>query len=164
MTNVTPLNAGATGVKTCVVCCKLPHGLILESGYSFTTNGAVVRLPEYKRVQLAGANQSTLQIAEQNPGIALVSRPHFRAGITINVDEAFYDKWVKDHADSNIVKNRQIWKCKSLAEARGMSTDDSERKIGVEPLSQITREKDAGAGTGFTPPTVSDIGPRTEEL
>jgi hypothetical protein len=164
MTNVTPLNAGATGTKTCVVCCKLPHGLILESGYSFTTNGAVVRSPEYKRVKLAGSNQSTLQLAAQNPGLTVVSRPHFRAGITINVDEAFFDKWVKDHADSNIVKNRQIWKCKSLAEAQGQARDDTERTSGVEPLAQTKREKDSGAGTGFTPPTVSDIEPRTEEV
>lgn len=133
------LNAGATGTKTCIVCCKLPHGLILESGYSIK-NGNVVRLPEYKRVTLAGSNLTTLQIAAENPGAPVVSSPRVRAGITVNVDEAFFDKWVKDHYDSNLVRNNLIWKCATLAEAQAKSLDDAARPMGMEARAQVVKE------------------------
>ena len=160
MTNVTPLNQNDTGVKTCIVLCKSPNGLILEGGYTFV-NSTVVRTPSYKRVVLAGANQAARQLAAENPGMMLVSRPHMRAGITINVDEAFFDKWVADHADSNIVRNKMIWKAKSLDEAQGMATDDTERKTGWEARPQVSAEK-VEFGRGFNP-SVSQIEPRTED-
>lgn len=122
---------------TCVVCCKLPNGLILESGYSIE-NGNVVRLATYKRVVLAGANAAIMRLAAETQQVP-VSPKNARAGITINVDEAFYDKWVKDHADSNIVRNKQIWKCKSLSEAQAMVMDDLERKSGWESREQIAK-------------------------
>jgi hypothetical protein len=147
-----PLNAGDTGVKTCVVCCKIPSGLIIEAGYT-VQGGQLIRLPSYKRVRLQGPNAHTLAAAAA-AGAIPVSRPYFTAGITVNVDEAFFDKWVADHREGNIVKNRQIWKCKSLAEAQGQVTDDTQRKIGLEPrtpLTQSAAERDKAFGSGFTP-------------
>lgn len=133
------LNAGHTGSKTCVVLCKLPHGLILESGYS-VKNGNVVRTPEYKRVKLAGSNLVTLQIAAENPGAPVVSTKHVRAGITVNVDESFFDAWAKAHYDSNLIRNRLVTKCENLAEAQAKAMDDAQRPMGMEPRPQVTKE------------------------
>jgi hypothetical protein len=158
MQNSTPHNAGATGTKTCVVLNKLPHGLWIEGGYSFQ-NSNVVRSPEYRRVMLAGANQSSMEFAAENPGVQLVSKKYFKAGVTVNVDEAFYDKWVKDHADGNIVRNKLLIKCRNLAEAMGMAKDDEQRTTGLEPRSQVPALTDKSLGTGFVPPNVSQISP-----
>jgi len=128
------LNAKHSGSATCAVLCKLSNGLILESGYSLTAGG-VSRSAEYRRVTLAGANLVTMQHAEQNPGAPIVSTPFLRAGITVNVEEAFVDKWIKDHADSNIVRNKLVIKCKNLAEAQGMADADHQRKTGWEARS-----------------------------
>jgi len=163
MQNSTPHNAGATG-KTCVVLNKLPHGLWIEGGYSFQ-NSNVIRSPEYRRVLLAGANQSSMEFAAENPGVQLVSKKYFKAGVTVNVDEAFFDKWVKDHADGNIVRNKLLIKCRNLSEAMGMAKDDEQRTTGWEPRSPVTQtaaERDKALGTGFVP-NVSQIGPRTDD-
>lgn len=126
------LNAKHSGSATCVVCCKLPTGLILESGWVMSPHSVgISKGLNYKRVVLAGANQQTVQHAAANHLIP-VSSGVSRAGITINVDEAFFDAWVKSHPNSNIVKNRQIWKCKTLAEAQASVLDDAERKTGWE--------------------------------
>jgi len=163
MQNSTPLDAGDHGTKTCAVCCLTPGGLILEGGYVFA-NSNVVRTPSYKRLTLAGPNRAVLELIAQNPGMPLVSSKNFRAGITVNCDEAFVDAWIKSHADSNIVRNRHIWKCKNLAEAQASVAEDFGRRNGWEPLPQVPvlTDKDKSFGAGFVPPNVSQVSQRTE--
>lgn len=142
-TNSTEIsNGGAKSGATCFVLCKLPTGLIIESGYTFEKNGiGISRLPSYKRVMLAGANKRILELARQaGPNQVPTSPKNMQAGITANVDEAFFDKWVFDHKDSNIVKNRLVWKCKTLAEAQAQAIDDLERTTGMEARSQVQKE------------------------
>ena len=53
--NSTAANGGDTANKTCFVLCKLPTGLIIESGYTFPKNGiGIARLPNAreKRIRL----------------------------------------------------------------------------------------------------------------
>lgn len=118
-------------MKTCTVGCKLQNGLILESGYT-VKHGNVVRLAEYKRVRIHGANQSRLV----NDVVA--APQFFTAGITEGVDEDFFDKWCKDHQDSNIVRNKLIWKEASKADAQAHAIDTIQQRIGFEPLNQKT--------------------------
>jgi hypothetical protein len=136
------LNGGTTTGATCFVLCKLPTGLIIESGYTFAKNGiGISRLPNYKRVILAGANKRILELARQaGPNQVPTSPKNFQAGITANVDEAFFDKWVHDHKFSNIVKNRLVWKCKTLAEAQAQAIDDLDRTTGMEARPQVQKE------------------------
>jgi hypothetical protein len=119
-------------------------------------------LPEYKRVILAGANQKTMRLARENPGVAMVSHPQMRVGVTENVDEAFFDKWVADHAQSNIVRNGLIFKMKNVREVEARGKDEEQKKTGAEPLPQVSSEKATVFGNGFTPPTVSQITQRSE--
>lgn len=129
------------------VGCKLSNGLVLESGYSIV-NGNVARLPEYKRVRLAGANKSRL--------ISGITKAplHFEPGITENVDEAFFDQWCKDHSDSNIVKNKLIWKMPKKSEAIAKAVDLTEQPTGFEPRDQSKlggglKKFDPDADVGF---------------
>lgn len=142
-TNSTEIsNGGAKSGATCFVLCKLPTGLIIESGYTFEKNGiGISRLPSYKRVMLAGANKRILELARQaGPNQVPTSPKNMQAGITANVDEAFFDKWVHDHRDSNIIKNRLVWKCKTLADAQAQAMDDLERTAGMEARPQVQKE------------------------
>ena len=120
-------------MKICTVGCKLPNGIILESGY-VVENGNVVRSPDYKRIVLAGANQEHLRTSREDR-ILLPARLRFKPGITENVDEDVFDAWIAAHPDSNIVKNKLIWKAKNRTEALAIAAAD-ERKIGLEPLDQ----------------------------
>ncbi len=77
---------------------------------------------------------------QAGPNQVPVSPARLRAGITANVDEAFFDKWVHDHKFTNIVKNRLIWKAKTLAEAQAQAVDDLDRTTGMEARSQVQKE------------------------
>lgn len=135
-------NAGTTGTKTCVVWCKLPNGLIIEAGWDII-NGNLIKTPgKYKRQFLAGANQAVMNFAEESGQVPIAPKNH-KGGITVNVDEAFFDAWVSAHKDTNIVLNRMIGKCKSIGEARALVQDDSQRRTGWEPRPQITVESSA---------------------
>lgn len=135
------LNAKHSGSATCVVCCKLPNGLILEAGWLMVPNSVgVSKGPNYRRVTLAGANLQTIENAAAN-NLIPISSGVTRAGITVNVDEAFFDAWVKSHPNSNIVKNRQIWKCKTLAEAQASVIDDMKRKNGWESRDPMVGQR-----------------------
>jgi hypothetical protein len=115
-------------MATVTVGCKLPNGLIIESGYTFAA-GQVVRLPNYKRQILNGANST------RPPGVRAVSPVNHEPGITENVDEEFFDKWVADHRDSNIVKNGLIFKMKNKHEATARAKDEAQKRTGFEPLN-----------------------------
>lgn len=111
------------------VGCKLPQGLILEMGYSIE-GGNVVQGPDYQRVALNGASQhSTIVGTLRSP-----SPTDLRPGITNGVDEELFDAWVKQHANTNIVKNGLIFKAKNAAEATAMANDLTKKKTGFEPV------------------------------
>lgn len=120
------------------VGCKLPNGLVLESGYKLE-NGSIVRTDKYTRVMLAGANQRVAQLVEAG-GVPVAPRD-LMPGITDNVDEGFFDQWVKDHADSNIVRNNLIWKVKNRNEAAAAAKTEVQRKIGLESFDASDKSK-----------------------
>jgi hypothetical protein len=128
-------------MATVTVGCKLPNGLILESGYT-VDNGNVVRTPEYKRLKLNGANQSRFTIVQSLDGKSVreLANPkaplHLEPGITENVDEAFFDKWVEDHKHSNIVRNKLVWKAKNKSEAKARAIGETQKDIGFEARDQ----------------------------
>ncbi len=111
------------------VGCKLPQGLVMELGYDLVAGG-VTRGPNYKRVVLAGANQHSIVVGT----LRTPSPANLRPGITNNVDESFYDAWVAAHADSNIVKNKLIFKAKNAGEATAQAVDVTKQKTGMEPI------------------------------
>lgn len=112
------------------VGCKLPQGLLLESGYK-VHEGNLVRGADYKSVKLAGANQHSIDLGS---GMRTPAPRDLVPGITNNVDEAFFDAWVAAHKDTNIVRNGLVFKAKSAAEAHARAQDDAQKPIGLEPL------------------------------
>jgi hypothetical protein len=66
------------------IASKLPHALVLESGDA--------------RVVLNGAKQTAISPKGPTPGV------------TGGVDEALFDAWCAEHADSTIVTQKLIWK------------------------------------------------------
>lgn len=120
-------------MATVTIGCKLPNGLVLESGYT-VEHGNVVRTAGYKRLKLNGANQNRFQIVNNVREMSNPKAPlHFEPGITENVDEAFFDKWVIDHRDSNIVRNKLVWKVKNRTEAKARAIGETQNDFGMEP-------------------------------
>jgi hypothetical protein len=111
------------------VGCKLPQGLIMELGYEIVPGG-VNKLPEYKRVVLAGANQHSVVTGS----LRSPSPKDLRPGITNNVDEAFFDAWVEAHKATNIVRNGLVFKAKNAGEATAKAADIAQKPTGMEAL------------------------------
>ena len=112
------------------VGCKLPQGVILESGYKIL-DGNVIHGADYKSVKLNGANQHSQDFGA---GLRTPAPRDLVPGITNGVDEAFFDAWVKAHAETNIVRNGLVFKAKSAAEAHAQAQDLAQKPIGMEPL------------------------------
>lgn len=122
------------------VGCKLPQGLIIEVGYKVVPGG-VMRGADYKRLRLRGANMHHVAGAMAPADLA--------PGLTHNVDEAFFDAWVKSHIDTNIVKNKLVFKSVDKVEAEAQALDVTEQKTGLEPIDPKKAE-------GVKPRTDSD--------
>lgn len=111
------------------VGCKLPQGLIIEVGYK-AVPGGIERGADYQKVTLAGANQHSIitgSLRTPSPG-------DLRPGITNNVDEALFDRWVADHQDSNIVRNGLVFKAKNAGEATAKANDVAKKRTGMEAV------------------------------
>lgn len=97
--------------KTVVVGCKLPNGLIIEVGSPGADN--------YWRVQLKGSNDA---------------RVIGGYGITENVDEENFGRWLKSHAFMPAVKNGLIFVHGTVESARDCATDRKDLKHGFEAV------------------------------
>lgn len=111
------------------VGCKLPQGLIIEVGYDLVPGG-VSRGPNYKRIELAGANQHSTTVGQ----LRTPSPKDLRPGITNNVPEEIFDAWVAAHADSNIVKNGLVFKARNAGEATAKAADLTQKPTGMEAV------------------------------
>lgn len=115
--------------KVCSVGCKLPQGLIIELDYR-VVGGGIVRGANYARITLAGANQhSIIRGTLRDPSPA-----NLQPGITDNVDEEAFDKWLADHKDTNLVKNMLVFKANSHKEAEAIAKEVTTEKTGLEAI------------------------------
>lgn len=117
-----PLRANST--KMVVVGCKLPNGLLCELGARDDEN--------YYSVRLNGANDSRIEGG---------------FGITPNVPEDFWNKWVKTHARLDFVKKGLVFVEGDLDSARDHAEERSGVKTGLEaldPLKQDVKDPETG--------------------
>ena len=96
------------------VCCRLPHGIIIEMGS--------------KKVKLNGANDDP---AVKSPIATILTDEAF--GET-QVDEQFWAAWSKEHANFAPYKSGAIFVAKDKASAKASVKDKG--KTGFEPLDQ----------------------------
>src|SRR5262249_20334231 len=83
----------AAVANTCVVGCKLPHGLNVDL-VVVPANKKEKRPAKTKRVRLKGANSS---------------RVVGGYGITHGVDRELFARWLKDHADTPYVRDGSVF-------------------------------------------------------
>ena len=94
-----------------VVACKLPNGLHLD-------------VPGKGRVTLKGV-ALPFGVAPEAP---------MPGGYTLTqVDEEFWQAWVKNHADSDIVQKKIVFASARSDHTRGMAAEQKEIKTGLEP-------------------------------
>lgn len=109
------------------VGCKLPHGIILELGYTVDKDSNLTYGETYTRVRLNGTNSNLvkggLATREQPPGITLV-------------EESVIGPWLEKNKRLGFVKSKLIYLIKNDAEGAAIAIDQSRMKTGFEPLKQ----------------------------
>lgn len=109
--------------KTVIVGCKLPNGIHLD----LREHGKPL-----KRVSLRGANAANVIGGY---------------GITENVPEDFFNRWLEVNAEHPAVVNGLIFAQKNFASAKSEANEKRELKHGVEPLVPKKPGKDISAVT-----------------
>lgn len=104
-------------MATVTVACKIPNGLIAEvrpEGGGPST-----------RVTFIGSGQARRMDSEGNV-VTETANVMLGYGLTPNVDQSFWDAWVKDNADSKLVKEMMIF-----AMPKAEATRDAARDVGT---------------------------------
>ena len=135
----------ASGTKTVIIGCKLPHGYVLELVTPHAFETSTMPAPTGPRVELAGAN--SLRIARTNP--------HDHVYATTEVPQEFWDKWVAMNPHNEPLKKGMIFVAANAAQARGEIKDrQGDIKTGLEPINPdgdkrfehgVETNKDGGA-------------------
>lgn len=138
-----------------VVLCKLPMGFVLE----------IDRLMDV--VEAGPMQQRVIQQWVKEPGGVRLhgNRARFNEmpeweivggyGITENVDEHFWEKWLAQNKDQAYVKNHLIMAFPDLASAKAAAREHKALLSGMEPLNTATRrviDKDGNERTTHVDP------------
>lgn len=115
--------------KVVSVGCKLPQGALLEVGIKVIPGG-IIKGEKYKAVKLNGANQHAVI---EGP-LRTPSPAHLRPGITHGVDAEFMAQWMKEHRDTNLVKNHLIFVETEQASAVAHAEELATERTGLEPV------------------------------
>ena len=111
---------------TCIVGCKLPHGLVLEL-FETDKDGKVIRVTG--RHTLKGANDS---------------RIYGGYGLTDNIPTDFMEEWFKRNAKHPAVVNHSIFMHSDVNSARSRAKDGRDVNSGlgsINPLDKSTQSR-----------------------
>ncbi len=130
-------------MSTVTVCCGLPGGLVarlftfedVRVPHAASPSGWITerRSKEVARCEFVGA------VVKPAPGAPTLPAARVGYGLTFNVDESFWAKWLEQNKDSDLVRNRIVFAHRKRDAARG---EAKERETG-------------GARTGFEPMNMS---------
>jgi len=135
------------------VACKLPHGLVLR----------LFKMEEHKEPIVGVVNQakqygptytvkgwydtarrafgSEMPIPSQLGGYAL----------THNIPRDFWEKWLEQNKDSDLVKNKLIFASSRADEIEGLRADNKGQKSGLEPIDPKSPPRDVRRVTQMIP-------------
>lgn len=131
--------------NTVTIACKLPNGMFLdlmgeEKEEMVPSNSGPVRQVKrdlLKRVLVRGvAAERRLERGDEHgdpmesPGIMTVQGGY---GLTFGVDKDFWDAWLRQNANSDLVKNRLIFAAAG-DKAADQAREQEEIRSGLEPL------------------------------
>lgn len=113
----------ATKSAKCVVGCKLPNGLHAQLDRVFEGPAGKQVIPVGDRVTFNGSNSSGIIGG---------------FGITENVDEEWFDKWMAQNETYHPVMLGLIFKASSLDDAKSIAAEKALVPSGFESASQTT--------------------------
>lgn len=124
--------------RTVTVACKFPPGLVLQHQKSRKIQvplmgGGYTEVVEFHRVGQ--------QVHVRGPGIAHGVKgyraPELEGGyaLTHKVDGAFFDEWLKQNADTDLVRNKIVFAASESDDVEAEARDNESRVTGFEPVN-----------------------------
>ena len=128
-----------TSSKTVTVACKLPSGLILRA---FDMKDDREASPMGTR-DIKVARQRGEAVKLNGFAMAIGKSPQHQItggyGLTSGVDAEFFNQWLKDNADSAIVKNGLVFATASDHDTMKEAKGNADVKSNLEPLDPSTK-------------------------
>lgn len=156
------------GAKTVTVACKFPNGLLLhvdeKATVSQQTPTGPISITEYRNT---GRNVFVRGPAEPNGQIPKgYKRPVVEGGyaLTRGVSADFWEAWLDQHRDDDLVKNKIIFAHPEPDYLADMANEHAEFKSGFEPLDpdggdpRIPKSTNAGVGNVGSADVGGDVG------
>lgn len=103
-------------METCIVGCKLPHGLIVDLNPTYDDKG---RIKTSDRLTLKGANSAIVMGG---------------FGVTQGVPREAFQAWVVEHKASPYVMNGSVFVVTTEASARAQATEKRTERTGFEQI------------------------------
>jgi hypothetical protein len=122
---------------TVVVACKMPNGLILRLMHKTTVQepqpgggfrDQVVMRATGEEVTLAGYGAE----AGKSPKAIVTDEGY---ALTFDVPKPFWDMWLEQNQELEVVRNRLVFAHSSVNSARAESRDHAKTRNGLEPLA-----------------------------
>lgn len=154
-----------TSADTVTVGCKLPSGLVLQifvmEDYRAPTPGGgyhvekrARRLPESYTL-----NGNAMDVSKMSVGDV----PHLIVGgygITPGIPKDFWEQWLTDNEQSDLVKGGFIFAQPNETEARARARDGAKVRSGLEPIDPAAPGRLVGRAIGGS---VSEVQPGTRQ-
>lgn len=118
--------------KTVTVACKLPNGLILRTFDMVKTTEPAPGGTRDFEIARPREGQVFINGSRTPPGVQV---DHAHVGgyaLTTGVDAAFFELWMKQNAESDIVRNKLIFA--HATDTAAVAKENKSRKSGLEPL------------------------------
>jgi hypothetical protein len=122
---------------TVTVACKIPNGLILQI-YKMEDHNEAVMGGGWRKVSQAVKVGDPVKVngPAKYVGKDALHEIRYGVGLTHGIDADFFEKWIKDNADSEVVKLKLIFASPKAGEVIAQAKDQISLKSGMEGLDR----------------------------
>lgn len=133
--NPAPVSKSRAGAKV-TVACKLPHGLLLRT---FEMGSRMIPAGPIGVVKIEQAVVRGEPVRINGTAVPFGKIPNFIItpsgyALTAGVDKDFFDLWLAQNKDSDVVSKGLVFAHESNDHVRGMAEDRKDFRSGLEPL------------------------------
>lgn len=122
-----------TSKASVLVGCRFPSGLILRI-YKMVSGTEVMPGGRTQTVKVAAPVAEARLRGYADPSKIIAIDPRGRYGVT-EVDAGFFEQWLKDNAESDLVKNGIVFAADTEGDLKAKAKEMRGERTGLEPLA-----------------------------
>jgi hypothetical protein len=139
--------AASRSKSTVAVGCRYPHGLLLRV-FDMVGQREPLGGGRFADVKVAQARAEQVKLRGYlDPSIPLAVDSKGKYAVTRDVPADFFERWLKDNADSDIVKNEVVFCADSESELKAKGRDFKDERNGMQPVDPKKPQERMGGGS-----------------